>query len=192
MPRRSRHHGRALGGGHGGSRPVGARGRHGTGCSARCADPHRDWGTDRWRGRAGLSVLAAGVPVGGVGEAFQLLGDLAKEVWSRMELGLDAAFANMSAGWESLKASGFRRCEAPSRALSASATGQRRVFRGPMMPLVAIWGSLPGAIGDFAFQAANGLISGVEAMLNGVVTRINTFISGIECGAGAAAGMGYG
>jgi hypothetical protein len=41
---------------------------------------------------------------------------------------------------------------------------------------VAIWGSLPGAIGDFAFQAANGLISGVEAMLNGVVTRINSFI----------------
>src|SRR5690606_33337098 len=41
---------------------------------------------------------------------------------------------------------------------------------------VAIWGSLPGAIGDFAFQAANGLISGVEAMLNGVVSRINGFI----------------
>jgi hypothetical protein len=39
-----------------------------------------------------------------------------------------------------------------------------------------IWGSLPSAIGDFAFQAANGLISGVEAMLNGVVTRINSFI----------------
>jgi len=45
---------------------------------------------------------------------------------------------------------------------------------------VAIWGSLPGAIGDFAFQAANGLISGVEAMLNGVVTRINNFINGLN------------
>ena len=38
---------------------------------------------------------------------------------------------------------------------------------------MAIWGSLPGAIGDFGCQAANGLIGGVEAMLNGVVTRIN-------------------
>ena len=37
-----------------------------------------------------------------------------------------------------------------------------------------------GAIGDFAFQAANGLISGVEAMLNGVVTRINNFINGLK------------
>jgi hypothetical protein len=44
----------------------------------------------------------------------------------------------------------------------------------------AIWSALPAVIGDFAFQAANGLISGVEAMLNGVVTRINTFISGLN------------
>ena len=44
----------------------------------------------------------------------------------------------------------------------------------------AIWGSLPAAIGDFAFQAANGLIAGVEAMLNGVVTRINNFINGLN------------
>jgi hypothetical protein len=44
----------------------------------------------------------------------------------------------------------------------------------------AIWGQLPGAIGDFAFQAANGLIGGVEAMLNGVVTRINNFINGLN------------
>jgi hypothetical protein len=33
---------------------------------------------------------------------------------------------------------------------------------------------------SFAFQAANGLISGVESMLNGVVTRINGFINGLN------------
>ena len=53
-------------------------------------------------------------------------------------------------------------------------------FQGAYDAAVAIWGSLPGAIGDFTFQAANGLISGVEAMLNGVVTRINTFITGLN------------
>ena len=41
---------------------------------------------------------------------------------------------------------------------------------------------LPAAIGDLAFQAANSLIDGVEAMLNGVVSRINTFIGGINQG----------
>ena len=50
------------------------------------------------------------------------------------------------------------------------------VFQGAFDAAVAIWGKLPAAIGDFAFQAANGLIEGVEAMLNGVVTRINRFV----------------
>ena len=51
------------------------------------------------------------------------------------------------------------------------------VFQGAFDAMKAIWGRLPAAIGDFAFQAANGLISGVESMLNGVVTRINGFIT---------------
>ena len=58
-----------------------------------------------------------------------------------------------------------------------SATG---VFQGAFDAVKAIWAALPSAIADFAFQAANGLIGGVEAMLNGVVTRINTFISGLN------------
>jgi hypothetical protein len=44
----------------------------------------------------------------------------------------------------------------------------------------AIWGALPQAIGDFAYRAANGLIGGVESMLNAVVTRINSFIEGLN------------
>ena len=118
--------------------------------------------------------------VGGVGEAFQLLGDLAKEVWSRMGLGLDAAFANMSAGWESLKASGLSALEGTIAGVVSFGDRTAAIFQGAYDAAVAIWGSLPGAIGDFAFQAANGLISGVEAMLNGVVTRINTFITGLN------------
>ena len=42
--------------------------------------------------------------VGGVGEAFRLLSDLASEVWGRVGLALDAALARMAAGWEQLKA----------------------------------------------------------------------------------------
>ena len=54
------------------------------------------------------------------------------------------------------------------------------VWHGGFEAIKAIWGLLPDAIGDLAFKAANGLIAGVEAMLNGVVTRINSFISGIN------------
>ncbi|WP_323033636.1 phage tail tape measure C-terminal domain-containing protein [Paracoccus sp. (in: a-proteobacteria)] len=118
--------------------------------------------------------------VGGVGEAFRLLGDLAKEVWSRIGLSLDAAFANMAAGWEGLKAAGLSALEGTIAGVVSFGDRTAAIFQGAYDAAVAIWGSLPGAIGDFAFQAANGLISGVEAMLNGVVTRINGFINGLN------------
>ena len=118
--------------------------------------------------------------VGGVGEAFRLLGDLASEVWSRIGLALDAAFANMAAGWEGLKAAGLSALEGTIAGVASFGDRTAAIFQGAYDAAVAIWGSLPGAIGDFAFQAANGLISGVEAMLNGVVTRINNFINGLN------------
>lgn len=118
--------------------------------------------------------------VGGVGEAFRLLGDLAKEVWSRIGLSLDAAFANMAAGWEGLKAAGLSALEGTIAGVVSFGDRTAAIFQGAYDAALAIWGSLPGAIGDFAFQAANGLISGVEAMLNGVVTRINNFINGLN------------
>jgi hypothetical protein len=118
--------------------------------------------------------------VGGVGEAFRLLADLAKEVWSRMGLALDGALARMAAGWEGLKAAGLSALEGTIAGVVSFGDRTAAIFQGAYDAAVAIWGSLPGAIGDFAFQAANGLISGVEAMLNGVVTRINNFISGLN------------
>jgi hypothetical protein len=118
--------------------------------------------------------------VGGVGEAFRLLGDLAREVWSRIGLSLDAAFAKMAAGWEGLKAAGLSALEGTIRGVISFGDRTAAIFQGAYDAAVAIWGSLPGAIGDFAFQSANGLISGVEAMLNGVVMRINNFINGLN------------
>jgi hypothetical protein len=117
---------------------------------------------------------------GGFGAALGLLSDLASEVWDRIGLGVDAVVASLSASWSGITAIV---ADAMQGALVAvvgfgdSATG---VFQGAFDAVKAIWSALPSAIGDFAFQAANGLISGVEAMLNGVVTRINTFISGLN------------
>ena len=138
--------------------------------------------------RAGIGALIVGAGelvyqfsqlvarVGGVAEAFRLLGDLAREVWSRFSLSLDAALARMAAGWEELKAAGLSALEGTIAGVVSFGDRTAAIFQGAYDAAVAIWGSLPGAIGDFAFQAANGLISGVEAMLNGVVTRINNFI----------------
>ncbi|MBV0891521.1 phage tail tape measure protein [Paracoccus sp. Z118] len=118
--------------------------------------------------------------VGGVREAFRLLGDLVREVWSRIGLSFDVAFATMAAGWEGLKAAGLSALEGTIAGVVSFGDRTAAIFQGAYDAAVAIWGSLPGAIGDFAFQAANGLISGVEAMLNGLVTRINNFINGLN------------
>ena len=118
--------------------------------------------------------------VGGVGEAFRLLSDLASEVWGRIGLSLDAALARMAAGWEGLKATALIALDGAITGVVSFGDRTAAIFQGAYDAAVAIWGSLPGAIGDFAFQAANGLISGVESMLNGVVTRINTFINGLN------------
>ena len=118
--------------------------------------------------------------VGSFGNAMGLLKDVVIDVWGRIGLALDAWLAKASANWADNTAIV---AEAMQGALVAvvgfgnSATG---VFQGAFDAVKAIWSALPSAIGDFAFQAANGLISGVEAMLNGVVSRINTFINGLN------------
>ena len=118
--------------------------------------------------------------VGGVGEAFRLLSDLASEVWGRVGLALDAALARMAAGWEGLKATALTALDGAITGVVSFGDRSVAVFTGAFDAMKAIWGRLPAAIGDFAFQAANGLIGGVEAMLNGVVTRINGFISALN------------
>jgi hypothetical protein len=122
--------------------------------------------------------LAAGA--GSVGEAFRLLGALGREVFDRMGLGLKVTFAQMSGDWEGLKAAGLAGLDGTIAGVVAFGDRTAAVFQGAYDAAVAIWGKLPGAIGDFAFQAANGLISGIEAMLNGVVTQINGFISALN------------
>ena len=118
--------------------------------------------------------------VGGIGEAFRLLGGLAREIGQRIGTVFQASFALLGAAWEGYRALVFTVLDAIVKGTVMAVDRYIAVWAGAFESVKAIWGALPGAIGDFAFQAANGLISGVEAMLNGVVTRINNFIGGIN------------
>ncbi len=117
---------------------------------------------------------------GGFGAALGLLSDLASEVWDRIGLGVDAVVASLRASWSGITATVADAMQGALVAVVGFGNSATGVFQGAFDAMKAIWSALPSAIGDFAFQAANGLISGVEAMLNGVVTRINTFISGLN------------
>ena len=117
---------------------------------------------------------------GGFGAAVGLLSDLASEVWDRIGLGVDAVVASLSASWNGITATVADAMQGALLSVVGFGNSATGVFQGAFDAVKAIWAALPSAIGDFAFQAANGLISGVEAMLNGVVTRINAFISGLN------------
>ena len=118
--------------------------------------------------------------VGGIGNAFKLLWRVAKEAWNRIALSADAAWARVESGWASMQAVINDGLQASLEAVVGWANSAVGTFKGAFDAVKAIWGLLPGAIGDFALRAANGLITGVESMLNAVVTRINTFINGLN------------
>ena len=119
---------------------------------------------------------------GGFGNALSLLGDLAREVWERMQLGAVTMGLAIMASWADIKATIATALQASLEAIVGFGNAALNTFRGALEAIKVLWGALPGAIGDFAFQAANALIAGVEAMLNGVGNRINGFLDGINAG----------
>jgi hypothetical protein len=118
--------------------------------------------------------------VGGIGAAFGLLRDVAAEAWDRIALSASAAWARVESDWAGAQAGIYDGLQTALSAVVGWGNAAVGTFQGAYDGITVIWGALPQAIGDFAFQAANGLIDGVESMLNAVVTRINSFIEGLN------------
>ncbi len=128
---------------------------------------------------------------GGFGNALSLLGDLAREVWARMQLGAVAMGLAIMASWADIKAAIAEALQASLEAVVGFGNAALNTFQGALDAIKVLWDALPTAIGDFAFQAANALIAGVEAMLNGVGRRINGFLDGINAGLEALSSGGF-
>ena len=127
-----------------------------------------------------FSRLVSGA--GGFGSAMGLLKDVVIEVWERIKMGATAAGAAASAMFFDIKADAASGMQSAIESVVGFGNTATNTFEGAFEAIKAIWGLLPAAIGDLAFQAANSLIEGVESMLNGVVARINGFIEGINSG----------
>ncbi|SEN76026.1 phage tail tape measure protein, lambda family [Loktanella fryxellensis] len=119
---------------------------------------------------------------GGFGAALGLLGDLVRDVWERMKLGMVAVGLQIMASWAGIKASIAEALQASLVAVVGFGNATLNTFQGAIDAVKVLWSALPATIGDFAFQAANALIGGVEAMLNGVASRIDGFLEGINAG----------
>ena len=98
--------------------------------------------------------------VGGVGEAFRLLSDLASEVWDRVGLALDAALARMASGWEGLKATALTALDGAITGVVSFGDRSVAILRGSFDAMKAIWGRLPGAIGDFGCHLLDPVYTG--------------------------------
>jgi hypothetical protein len=117
---------------------------------------------------------------GGFSDALSMLADVAREVWSRMGLGLQGLNLVAQASWLRFTALAAAGLEATLQSVVSFGNGVINTFRGALDASVALWGALPPAIGDLAIQAANNVIGAVESMLNGVASRINGFIGSIN------------
>jgi hypothetical protein len=53
-------------------------------------------------------------------------------------------------------------------------------FEGVLLAVREIWSRLPDVIGDLVFSAANRMLDGIEAMLNGAIRRIDAFTGKIR------------
>src|SRR6056297_3341380 len=91
--------------------------------------------------------------VGGFGEAMSLLKDLAVEVWERIRMGAAAAGAAATAMFFDLKADAASGMQSAIESVVGFGNTAANTFEGAYEAIKAIWGLLPAAIGDLAFQA---------------------------------------
>ena len=125
-----------------------------------------------------FSRLASGA--GGFGEAMRLLKDVAVEVWDRIKMGAAAAGARATAMFYDLKADAATGMAGAIESVIAFGNTTANTFEGALLAVREIWSRLPAVIGDLVYAAANRMLDGIEAMLNGAIARIDAFTGKIR------------
>ena len=122
--------------------------------------------------------LASGA--GGFGEAMGLLKDVAVEVWGRIKMGASSAGAAASAMFYDMKADAASGMAGAIESIVGFGNAAANTFEGALLAVRKIWSRLPAVIGDVVFSAANRMLDGIEAMLNGAIRRIDAFTGRIR------------
>ncbi|MFY9239806.1 MAG: phage tail tape measure protein, partial [Roseovarius sp.] len=122
--------------------------------------------------------LASGA--GGFGEAMGLLKDVAVEVWGRIKMGASSAGAAATAMFYDMKADAASGMAGAIESIVGFGNTTANTFEGALMAVREIWSRLPAVIGDLVFSAANRMLDGIGAMLNGAITKIDAFTGKIR------------
>jgi hypothetical protein len=122
--------------------------------------------------------LASGAA--GFGAAMGLLKDVAVEVWDRIKMGASSAGATATAMFFDLKADAASGIASAIESVVGFGNTTANTFEGALLAVREIWSRLPAVIGDLVFSAANRMLDGIEAMLNGAIARIDAFTGRIR------------
>jgi len=122
--------------------------------------------------------LVAGA--GGFGAAMGLLNDVAVEVWGRIKMAASSAGAAATAMFYDLKADAAMGMASAIESVVGFGNATANTFEGALLAVKEIWSRLPSVIGDLVFTAANRMLDGIEAMLNGALGRIDAFTGKIR------------
>ncbi|MFP1646515.1 phage tail tape measure C-terminal domain-containing protein [Pontitalea aquivivens] len=126
----------------------------------------------------GFKRLASGA--GGFGAAMGLLKDVVVEVWGRIKMGASSAGAAATAMFYDLKADAASGMAGAIESVVDFGNTTANTFEGALLAVREIWSRLPAVIGDLVFSAANRMLDGIEAMLNGAIRRIDAFTGRIR------------
>ena len=117
---------------------------------------------------------------GGFGDAMGLLKDLVVEVWQRIKMGAAAAGAAVTAMFYDLKSDAATGVDGAIESVVGFGNAAANTFEGALLAIKEIWSRLPAVIGDLVILAANRMLDGIEAMLNGAIRRIDSFTGKIR------------
>lgn len=117
---------------------------------------------------------------GGFGNAMGLLKDVVVEVWDRIKMGASAAGAAAAALFYDLKSDAAAGIASAIESVVGFGNTAANTFEGALLAIKEIWGKLPAVIADLVIMAANKMLDGIEAMLNGAIKRIDAFTGKIR------------
>jgi len=110
---------------------------------------------------------------GGFGNALDLLKDVSVEVWDRVSLSADAAWARVEAGWATAQAGIYDGLQDATAAMVGWANSTVNTFEGTFLAVQAIWGALPDVFERVGALAINGLVEVMETGIAGITEAIN-------------------
>ena len=96
------------------------------------------------------------------------LKDVALEVWDRVSLSADAAWARVEAGWATAQAGIYDGLQDATAAVVGWANSTVNTFEGTFLAVQAIWGALPDVFDRVGALAINGLVEVMQTGIAGI------------------------